>query len=157
MEGGGDRRWSFDTRHGLISEWPSHGNEPVTLNTRLPFGSSVLSSREPKVKRQQQRHGLGDFDSHISIEMGNKRFVWRPRRGPLRFVAVHWGCDPFFGVIRNVLVTIMADQLEVHLRLRGAGWTKTGLYHSRGQNPGLLSISKDHRRSENNPDVRLDV
>ncbi len=71
--------------------------------------------------------------------------------GPLRL----W---PLLGAASHVLVKIMATQLELHLRLKGARWTMNGLNHSRGHNPRLLSTSKDpHRSSENNPNVRLDV
>lgn len=79
-------------------------------------------------------------------------------RVPLSFVVVLKGCDLFFfRAISNVSVKIMATRLKLHLRLRGAGWTMTGLNHSRGHKPRLLSISKDPHKSENNPNVRLGV
>lgn len=59
---------------------------------------------------------------------------------------------PLFRAISHVLIKIMATQLELHLKLRGAQWTMNGLNHHKGYNPRLLSISKNHHRSsENNP------
>lgn len=59
--------------------------------------------------------------------------------GPLR-------SRPLFRAVSHVLIKIMATQLELHLKLRGAGWTMDGLNHNKGHNPRLLSISKDPHR-----------
>lgn len=64
-------------------------------------------------------------------------------RARLRFAVVLKGCDLFLRAISHVLVKVMATRLKLHLRLRGAGWTMTGLNHSRGHKTRLLSTSKD--------------